>query len=232
VLKPDFLPGFQMSIDYYRIHIKDAIGTLTEQQVLDQCAAGNAALCQLFTVTSAGTLVVRNKTLNLSVVRVAGVDMELAYHRQIGAGQLQLRLLANHGLSNQTQAPGSPTVQLLGSTTTPKWSGVFQANYSTSACSIFAQERMIGKAKLDPNLVDGVDISYADNTTPAVFYTDVTLTYNLKTARKTQFYLTVNNLFDRDPPRSPPQVTSFAMAASSAYDQIGRYFTMGARMSF
>lgn len=232
VLKPDFLPGFQMSVDYYRIHIKDAIGTLTEQQVLDQCAAGNAALCQLFTVTSAGTLVVRNKTLNLSVVRVAGVDMELAYHRQIGAGQLQLRLLANHGLSNQTQAPGSPTVQLLGSTTTPKWSGVFQANYSTSAFSIFAQERMIGKAKLDPNLVDGGDISYADNTTPAVFYTDVTLTYNLKTAHKTQFYLTVNNLFDRDPPRSPPQVTSFAMAASSAYDQIGRYFTMGARMSF
>jgi outer membrane receptor protein involved in Fe transport len=128
--------------------------------------------------------------------------------------------------------PGSPTVQLLGSTTTPKWSGVFQANYSTSAFSVFAQERMIGKAKLDPNLVDGVDISYADNTTPAVFYTDVTLTYNLKTAHKTQFYLTVNNLFDRDPPRSPPQVTSFAMAASSAYDQIGRYFTMGARMSF
>ncbi|MBB4153981.1 hypothetical protein GGQ80_001887 [Sphingomonas jinjuensis] len=47
-----------------------------------------------------------------------------------------------------------------------------------------------------------------------------------------QVYLSIANLFDRAPPLSPPPVTTFTTAASSAYDPIGRYFTAGFRMSF
>jgi len=93
------------------------------------------------------------------------------------------------------------------------------------------QERFISASTLDATRIEGVDIN--DNTTPAVFYTNVTGTYNLHIGgRKQQIYLSIANLFDRAPPLSPPPVTTFATAASSAYDPIGRYITAGLRMSF
>jgi outer membrane receptor protein involved in Fe transport len=71
------------------------------------------------------------------------------------------------------------------------------------------------------------------NHTPAVFYTNVTGTYNLHIGGgNQQIYLSVANLFDRAPPLSPLPVTTFTTAASSAYDPIGRYTTMGVRVSF
>jgi hypothetical protein len=121
--------------------------------------------------------------------------------------------------------------EALGETINPKWSGVFQVNYSIDAFSLFVQERFIGAAKLDATRIEGIDIN--DNSTPAVFYTNLTGTYNLAIGGgKQQVYLSIANLFDRAPPLSPPPVTTFTTAASSAYDPIGRYFTAGFRMSF
>lgn len=45
-------------------------------------------------------------------------------------------------------------------------------------------------------------------------------------------FLSIANLFDKAPPISPPPVTTFTTAASSAYDPIGRYFTAGLRVTF
>lgn len=108
---------------------------------------------------------------------------------------------------------------------------MLQATYAVDAFSLFVQERFISAAKLDATRVEGIDIN--DNSTPAVFYTNVTGTYNLALGGgKQQIYVSVANLFDRAPPLSPPPVTTFTTAASSAYDPIGRYITAGVRMSF
>ncbi len=231
VLQPIALPGFQLSVDYYRIRVQDAIGQLGPQRILDECGAGNQSACGLFTVTSVGTLIVRDKGLNLSQQRVAGVDLEAAYRRDVLDGQLTVRAIGNRALVNDSQSPGAARRENLGSTAMPKWRGVLQATYQRGDWSFFLQERYMGKAKLDPNRVEGVDIGAGDNSTPAIGYTDLTVTRRIHGGRH-EVYFSISNLFDQDPPLSPPPVTSFSFAASNAYDQVGRYFTTGIRFGF
>ena len=231
VYQPGWLSGFQASLDYYKIKLKDAITTLAEQRVVDECAAGNQVQCANITVLPSGSLSILRPNLNLAVQTVAGIDFEIGYKTDFAGGDLNVRLIGNHATTNNSQTPGSPVREGLGETITPKWSGVLQANWSNEAFSLFVQERFISAAKLDATRVEGIDIN--DNSTPAVFYTNVTGTYNLNIGGgKQQIYLSVANLFDRAPPLSPPPVTTFTTAASSAYDPIGRYITAGVRVSF
>ena len=52
--QPDFIPGFQMSIDYFRVAIKGVISGLTAQQVEDLCIlAGNPLYCGQDAITTA-----------------------------------------------------------------------------------------------------------------------------------------------------------------------------------
>lgn len=231
VYQPRWFPGFQASLDYYKIKLKDAITTLAEQRVVDECAAGNQTQCANITVLPSGSLSILRPNLNLAEQTVAGIDFELGYKTEFAGGDLNLRLIGNHATENNSQTPGSPVREALGETITPKWSGVFQANWSTEAFSLFVQERFISASTLDATRIEGIDIN--DNRTPAVFYTNVTGTYNLNIGgRRQQIYVSIANLFDRAPPLSPPPVTTFTTAASSAYDPIGRYITAGVRVSF
>jgi len=46
VFTPSFLRGFGLSVDYYDIKIKGAIGNVTSQQTVDRCFTGTLELCQ------------------------------------------------------------------------------------------------------------------------------------------------------------------------------------------
>jgi hypothetical protein len=67
------------SVDYYKIKLNDAITTLTEQRVVDECAAGNQVQCANITVLSSGSLSIQRPNLNLAAQTVAGIDFELGY---------------------------------------------------------------------------------------------------------------------------------------------------------
>src|SRR3546814_15567334 len=45
VLQPQFLRGFALSVDYYDIKIKGAIGSVDAQTIVDRCAEGVQAFC-------------------------------------------------------------------------------------------------------------------------------------------------------------------------------------------
>ncbi len=66
--EPDFLPGFSASIDYYDIKLTGSISTLTAQQQVDLCVAGNQDLCSqmLLTSTIPNTNFVRVQAFNLA----------------------------------------------------------------------------------------------------------------------------------------------------------------------
>ena len=231
VYQPSYVPGLQMSLDYYDITINDAIGQRTAQQTIDQCAAGNQSLCSLITVTPQGTLIIYTPSLNLSVQKVAGYDFEAAYTKPLAGGRLSLRLLANHETIAYTQAPGSPPIPTLGESTTPSWRGNFQAGYQMDRWSGFVQERYIGHAVFNATYIEGVDTS--NNTVPSIAYTDVTGTYAFgRKGGQQLLFLTVNNVFDKVPPVVTSNPTTFSTPTSLAYDRIGRYFTAGVRFRF
>lgn len=112
VLMPRFLPGFQMSVDYYDIRVKDAIGTLHQQQVADLCyEQGVQEQCD-FIVTSVVNGVEQIDTILVSPINFArqnarGLDIEASYDVQLGdwfdgvPGSLRLRGLFTHFIENE-----------------------------------------------------------------------------------------------------------------------------------
>lgn len=231
VYRPTFAPGLQASLDYYEISIEDAIGNLTAQQTLDQCAAGNQLLCNQFTVTPQNTLIIYTRQLNLSVQETAGFDFEAAYRHEFMGGEASVRLLLNKSIRGFSQAPGSPRNTSLGTPNFPKLRGSLQVRYAKDDWSIFLQQRYISEALFDPDKVEGKDTN--DNRSPAIGYTDLTATYRLKAlGGNHEAFLSVSNLFNQDPPVVTSNPTSFSSPTSTAFDRIGRYFSTGLRFRF
>ena len=222
VLKPGFLPGFQASIDYYKIDVNNAIAGLLAQQQVNLCAAGDQTFCALQSLSN-GALTVITPPFNLNPQRVKGWDIEAQYRTNLGSGQLALRGFVNINSADYIRPAVGSVINQRGAATNPRWRGIFQINYNSDSFGVFLQERIIGKSLIDANLVEGIGIP--ENDIPAVAYTDVTLT--TKVMERFEAFLTISNLFDKDPPPSPKPTTTFSIPYSGAYDTIGQAFTSG-----
>ena len=170
--------------------------------------------------------------LNLQSLKTHGVDLEASYTFPLASGELSLRALVNYQGQYETTTPGAPPVDRageVGQSQNPKWLGAFRATYSDGPLRLFVQQRYIDKGKYNVTFVEGVGIN--DNTIPAVWYTDATVSWNLEDAgRDFEFFVTINNLMDKDPPLAPQQsATLQRYTNTSLYDTIGRYFTAGIR---
>ena len=110
VLKPRFLPGFAVSLDYYDIRIKDAIQSVAGVTLVNQCFTGNTVLCSQITRSATGTLIngltpITNivvQPVNIAQQIARGLDFEASYRRSVYRGNLTLRVLATRFLKNYT----------------------------------------------------------------------------------------------------------------------------------
>jgi outer membrane receptor protein involved in Fe transport len=220
---PSFIPGLDLSIDYYDIQIAKAIDTPTPAAVVSLCAAGDAEACSRVTrdpVT--GTLTqVRATAKNISQLRTSGFDFEAAYRMPLSrlfssaSGSLAFRALATRvtKLSNGVLGDVGDTVQ----GAMPKWRGTLSATYQNDLYSLDTRLRYAGGGKFNSaqNIVNN-DIN-------ARIYVDVGA--EIRPSQQFSFFLRVNNLLDRNPPLITTTYNPF-------YDLIGRYFTAGARVRF
>lgn len=235
VVQPRFLPGFTATVDYYNIDIDGVIGTLTAQQTYDQCMAGSSLACANIEYTP-GRITISTKQLNLNRLQTRGVDVELGWHGDALGGQVDARLLVGYLDRYILSVPGAAPIDYTGEVgqvyANPKWTGTVSLNYRRGAMGLFVQERYIHHGIYNATLVEGVTVN--DNSIPARWYTDVTLTYSLDdVAGRPEMFLTINNLFDQDPPLAPlPQGTIYRLTNPALYDVVGRYMTAGVRVRF
>jgi iron complex outermembrane receptor protein len=109
VYQPEFLPGFQASVDYYRIMVKGVVGSLSTQQVVDQCFQGVASYCAQNLIQTANGLPisatnppnqVASQLFNLGSLTTDGFDIEARYGFKLDdwniPGDFQIRSLVNH----------------------------------------------------------------------------------------------------------------------------------------
>jgi outer membrane receptor protein involved in Fe transport len=232
VFSPTFLPGFQMSADYYDIDISGAIGQLGAQVIVDACSAGDTALCSLVERDADGIIFrVNNGYLNIAQIKTTGLDLEASYRANIGDdGSFSIRGIATRvfelyvgGFDRAGQVGASGGV--------PKWQFNIDANLRMGPFGVGVNERIIGAGSYNSTWVEGVDID--DNHLPAVAYTDLTASYRFDVAgNQWELYGTVNNLLDQDPPREAGQYFVFGTipSNSSLYDAIGRAYTLALRI--
>jgi outer membrane receptor protein involved in Fe transport len=237
VFTPEFfLPGFSFTIDYYSISITKAISTLSAQQELDQCAAGAQQECSFIQRNGSGGLArVLLPYFNAASRLTKGEDIEIDYSTNLADwdmgldGTLTTRLIANHLDRFETNVLNGNPLEFAGSlnNNTPSWRGVLQASYNLDAWSVFVQERVIGGGKYDRSKSPA---QLGGNQQGSVYYTDMTMRYDV--TDKAQVYLTINNLFDRDPPGYPSTLISGPNFSNrTLYDLIGRTFTAGVRFN-
>lgn len=235
VLEPSFIPGLSASADYYSIDIEGAISSLGRQETFDECfLRDNQVACSNIELAAGTNYRVDLPFLNLDVLKLRGMDFEVAYRTDVLGGRLNVSALANYQWKSERTVPSGIAINRAGQVglgDDPKWKASFTLNYDNESFGLTIKQRYIDSGKYDVTFVEGIDID--DNSIPAVWYTDASFRFPVPGREETEFYLTVNNLFNKDPPLAP-QVSGTHLSWSnySLYDAIGRYYTAGFRFRF
>jgi len=240
VFEPSWLPGLSASIDYYNIKIKDAISTLTPQNIVNFCYEGQTALCSQITRDANGNILgIYANNINIAAIETNGLDLVASYQSTIpamlmdGDATVGVRLWGNYVgkfLNNSgaliTETAGCITCQQ------PRWTGQALWYYAPGPYQLTIINKFISGGEYN-NIYNPTDPSYvpnaiANNTVGAVLYTDLNLKYDFdKFGMASEVFLNVNNVFDRKPP------TGFAfgcgLTAQPMYDVVGRMFEVGLR---
>jgi outer membrane receptor protein involved in Fe transport len=231
--------GLTLTVDAYRVAIKDAIGALSVTQTLLDCQAsgGKAQSCGLITRDSNGILTrVGIASLNLASIKTQGVDFEASYRFPLKGGMVTLRAFANYLDKYETQGNASlPVIQRQGYTNLdgnglPRWKGLLSQSWNNDDFSVSVSERLTGTYKFG----NPTDVWVGGNPVlPNRAYIDTNLTYKLGSKKQFEAFLNVQNLFNLTPPPTPGLITNLAVQTDKAtYDVVGRYFTVGVRAKF
>jgi outer membrane receptor protein involved in Fe transport len=244
--QPGFAPGLQASVDYWNIDLKDAIGSLGGQNIVNACYGAGAfagrpqsELCSLISRDPSGVISnIQNQSLNLAFTKTSGVDMELGYSFNMdqlfssASGRMNLRMLGTY-VEKSDENNGIVTVDRAGQVGNSHWRLTGSATYATGPMTVFLQARYIDAAKVD-NTYGPADIY--DNNVSSYIYLNGSVQYTLFEGEgrgRLQLFGNVNNIFDKAPPIVPsasPAPGQTLLAAD--YDKIGRYFSVGARYRF
>jgi outer membrane receptor protein involved in Fe transport len=247
VISPSFIPGLNLSVDYYRINLSGAIDSLSSGQILNNCFnfGPSSPECLLITRPTATSFPsqIRISEANISFLKTAGWDFDLSYRTSLGEdGGLGLRLYANYLSKFQTQAyTGQPVINYAGRNVVgsnpvayPRWRGSFSIDYTNGNFGATLTEQYIGKMR-HLNAASAIALSnFVDPTVGAVIYTDLSLRYTIPQGNgKFEVFGTVNNLFDKKPPIIPGTTPGVNLPTNiSTYDVVGRAFTAGVRFNF
>ncbi|CAH0352176.1 Vitamin B12 transporter BtuB [Sphingobium sp. CECT 9361] len=238
-----WLPGFGLSVDYYKIKVTDLISSLGAADIVNLCFRNILPdACNAFNLNNQnGPNFINVQAFNLASIETEGVDIEASYvwQRPLGLeGTLTLRALATHIRKFVTDNGlfGSVPLDSAGSNlgNTPDWKWLAVQTYATDQFSLYLQERWFSDGVLGHNYVQcapgSCPASTNNNPTidnnfmPGAFYMDIGGTYNV--TKDITAYVKVDNLFDRAPAKSP------YFANPNLYDVVGRMFRAGVRFKF
>lgn len=234
VFQPRFLPGFALTVDYYDITIDDAISTIDDQDVVDNCydsATFPNDFCSAFTrnqdTTSAqylGFTSLNLTTINFVSIQTVGVDASISYRFSIGDHDISLG--ATGSWVDKIDFFFDPTDPAaidpeLGEIGRPEWSGRGSVNYSNGPFSVgyslqYLSEMGLGDVEIETYMAQYGPAGIADE----YFIHNVTAAYSFLDDMF-EVYGGINNLTNERP---------FVTERAYPVNPIGRYYYMGVRV--
>lgn len=244
VFQPSWLEGFNASIDYWRVAVKQQISTLTGQQEEDTCfnSGGTSPVCAAVQLT-APTPTVTTQAFNLSAAVTDGFDFEASQQFALDSwnipGDFVVRALVTHTSKfiTNTGIFGLPISESAGNNTgsTPLWRLRATENWNVNAWNFTLTERWFSDGVFNKNYITCTSSCPVPtfqnptvnlNTMAGAFYLDFGASY--KVNGEIQIYTKVDNLLNKDPVPSPGGVNG---TNSTLYDVVGRMFHVGVRYS-
>lgn len=250
VYSPSYLPGFDLSLDWWKIHLGNIVSTVGAQTILDNCVQSlntDTTTCQLFNRNSDGSIAnLLDASINAGFSDTEGYDLTINYvlpENQFGRFSFTWDSTYLEDIDDElgTEVGVYTTFNnnwRIRSNLTARWEkGDFGATWAaryyshqTEDCQFLVNygfndlcsdaDRTIGDGQ-------GGSVNAAENKIGATTYSDVTVYWN--TPWNGKVTVGVNNVFDRDPPFS---VQAFANSFDPQYEVPGRFFYLRLNQRF
>lgn len=235
VYQPRWAEGLSFSADHYDMRLRDSIGQLGAQRIVDECFAGNQVLCAQLRTDQGQISRIFNVFLNVAQARVKGVDYEIAYRMEPNffsggeAEALNFRVLAGY-IIERSDTPFGSTVptHLEGFRGNPELQTLATVNYRVGSWSAQLTHRYIDQMILRRTWTEGVHVD--NNTIQSADYTNARVGYTqeLDGGRSLSIFFDISNVFDD----GPPLVAGSTQALDREYDIYGRRYNVTFRMDF
>jgi iron complex outermembrane recepter protein len=248
VYRPDWLPRFDLSIDWLRVKLDDAIEAYSAQTIVDKCYQdGDQDQCARITRSLDGSgndviVFINQSKQNINKATFDAVDFEMGYSLPVhlfgGGERLTARLFGSYLIEASTTNFAGVKTDSTGSLPSQYFTKKLNLNlgYTRNQFSWNLNGRYNngGTTVLTWNQPDAAGITNwneADNHTGGSVYWDTRLAYRIPLGGgQLEVFGNVQNLLDRDPPRVLTQ--GVGAQISGGYDQIGRRYVMGVNLRF
>ncbi|WEK02234.1 MAG: TonB-dependent receptor [Candidatus Sphingomonas phytovorans] len=249
----NIVPGLTISVDYYNIHLTNAIGRLGALNIIQRCAAGATEFCALMTrdPTTHVLTGVLDTYLNFGGIKARGLDVQLDYSLPLNkvsnslGGRLTASLFASKAFELTTiDSAGSVNRagmlgQVIGLLTGPDLVMDGTIGYEDSRFRVSLETRYIKGGTYDATNIDPTDPGYSPSLSNSInnnhvdgrVYQNLAFGFKVPMSDKKgfEFYGAVTNLWNRDPPVAP---SAYSSTSPSYFDVLGRAFKIGARVEF
>ncbi|TNE39746.1 MAG: TonB-dependent receptor [Sphingomonadales bacterium] len=233
VLQPDFLPGFDLTVDYWNIDIKDIITSFSATTMLDLCVdlpTIDNPFCKNIvrdTETHAPTSIL-GSLINAAHREARGIDIGANYRRRLGGGQINLAFKGTYLIKDVTKTtPGLATGDVVND---GGWQGYqrFRASLTTAydigKFGVVLNTRFMSASKYSVNTTSSE--AYPDDKVPAKLYNDLGVEFRITPDKKIGFG--VQNLMDVGPVRLAQPIS----INYTTFDWVGRYFYVTTSLKF
>jgi iron complex outermembrane recepter protein len=231
VLRPEFVPGLSVSLDWYDIEIEDAINTAEAEELAQLCVDQptiDNAFCPGITRDPATGYIVgfTVRPENVASFRTAGLDMNFDYRLSTDhLGDFKFRLVGGylHRLEF-ISSPGAEVDNDLDEQYKPKFSATLDASWTHGPLTVAYGINWFSETDRFVSEILAGDPDYSD---PRYFKVrqkwehEISAAYDVNDS--INIYAGVNNLFDAKPAF---EYSSYPVSA------MGRYYYLGARFNF
>ncbi|MFZ4164624.1 TonB-dependent receptor domain-containing protein [Brevundimonas sp. NPDC058933] len=258
VFTPEFLPGFNLTVDYFDIQIDNLISSIGAQNSLDACyTAGLAAACSNIQRNSNGQLWIGTGNVvdlntNIGGLATSGVDVAVNYRKDLAdygwdsAGTLGFTMVGTWlqsletdtglGFDNSKYDCAGYYANQCG-VPNPEWRHRMRVDWGTpiEGLNLAGTWRYYGGSEIAVLGADGSlgnsPAARIDREFDAINYFDLAATWQARD--NVSLRVGVNNVFDTDPPLSySVGTTGNNNTYPQLYNAMGRYVFFGVTANF
>lgn len=240
VWTPEYIPGFNLAVDYYNIDLTQAIASIGSQDIVDRCVDAPSIDNEFCALQSRDPVTLGLNNIiqleqNIAALKTSGVDFEVGYAFDLPGdwGSIRSRLIGNYIIDRDDfpfQAFPDESVRVKGTLGVPKYNLNLSTTWSYEEFAFTYQVRY-----QDTQLIGGLTFeeieNFANNNngdpfadpfeTGDAFIHDISGSWQVR--ENFSVNAGINNLFNRKP---------FLAAINTPVSSIGRFFYVGFNASF
>jgi iron complex outermembrane receptor protein len=227
-----------LTVDYWKIDLKDAISSYGVQYILNQCyVEGDQSQCDLITRRNDADYTINNiidSNVNVATESGAGIDTEVRYDFNTNVGEFELSMLWSHMLQRKkTALPGDPEEDLLGRHTnvTAEDGGTYAEDKMNFAAHYYRGNLSVGYLAEYISSIKAT-ATYQDYTytVPSLLYHDLVAEYSFDNLGTTRLSMGITNITNEEPPYIDPGFN--ANTDPNTYRMFGRGYYVRLTQSF